>query len=305
MKIKTKKYSDTLYFYFDTIESKLSISAFSQMVNSIDVVTNDISQLFLGEKTKCKVYILPPEDGSFKSKFAITLVTIAVGLSTNFADGFIEGLTGHDVKYYGQEFGTFVKDATIGIFSKTKNELNKIIPTNVILDKSIEAKSKFYLSIVNDKNIKSLGFSKNDKSLINRVNMGAYISDDIIRDVDNTEEYAKLTIIKPVTVQSQQAWTLRDQAKSRNDDYKILDENFKSLVWNGYNPLKETEKPDEILAKIEYVKEMKNGVISTVETNIKEVYQFNDKELKKLPSDFTLNKPKNKKKDKDNQLKLF
>ena len=298
--------SDIIYFYFNTIESQLSMSAFNQMVNSIDIVTKDVSQVFLGEKAKCQIYILPPEEGSFKSKFAITIILpIAIGISTNFSDGFIEGLTGHDSKYYGNKLGTFVKDATVGIFSKTKDELNSIIPNDVILDKSIEAKSKFYLSIVNDNNIKSLGFTKEDKSLIQRNNMGSYISKDIIRDVDNIEEYAKLTIIKPVTVQSQQAWTLKDHSKSRNDDYKILDENFKLLVWNGYNPLKESEKPDEILAKIEYVKEMKNGVISTIETNIKEVYQFNDKELKKLPNDFKLNEPKNKKKDDENQLKLF
>ena len=275
--------SDTICFHFDTIESQLNMIAFNQMVNSINIVTNNVSQVFLGEKAECQIYILPIENGSFKSKIKITLIatatTIGLGLASTFTDGFIEGLTGHDVKYYGKNSGTFVKDITVGIFSKPKDELNKIIPSNGLLDKSIEAKSKFYLSIANDNNIKSLGFSEEDKTLIKKSDMGLYISDDIIRDVDNIEEYAKLTIIKPVTVKSTQSWTLRDETKRRNDDYKILDEEFKSLVWNGYNPLKENKKPDEILAKIEYVKEMKNGVTSTIATNITEVYQFNNKEL--------------------------
>lgn len=288
--------TDTIYFYFDTVESKLSMQAFSQMVESLDCVTNNISQVFLGEKSKCNIFILPPEDGSFKSVFAVTVVTIALGLSTNFGDGVIQGLTGHDTKYYGNQVGEFVKDATIGMFAKTKDELDKIIPDNIILDSAINAKSKFYLSVINDKNIKSLGFSKTDKTLIKRQNMGAYIAEDKIRDIENVEEYARLTIIKPVTVKSQQAWTLKDHAKSRNDDYKIQDEDFKNRVWSGENPLKEFEKPDEILAKVEYVKEMKNGIVSTTETNIKEVYQFNNNEFKKLPEDFKLNEPKKKKK---------
>ena len=301
--------SDTICFHFDTIESQLNMIAFNQMVNSINIVTNNVSQAFWGEKAKCQINILPIENGSFKSKIKITVAkvatTIGLGVAPILADGIIESLTGHDVKYYGKKTGTFVKDITVGIFSKPKDELNKIIPSSGILDKSIEAKSKFYVSIANDNNIKSLGFSEEDKTLIKKSDRGLYISDDIIRDVDNIEEYAKLTIIKPVTVKSTQSWTLKDETKRRNDDYKILDEEFKSLVWNGYNPLKENKKPDEILAKIEYVKEMKNGVTSTIATNIAEVYQFNNKELKKLPDDFQLNKTKNKKKEDENQLNLF
>lgn len=308
-----ESYSDTICFHFDTIESQFNSSAFNQMINSINIVTNNISQVFLGEKAECQIDILPTENGSFKSKFKITIKkTTAIAAtfyiilsSTNFFDGFVEELTGNEPKYYGSRLVTFVKDITVGIFSKPKDELNKIIPSNGLLDKSIEAKSKFYLSIANDNNIKSLGFSEEDKTLIKKSDMGLYISDDIIRDVDNIEEYAKLTIIKPVTVKSTQSWTLRDEIKRRNDDYKILDEEFKSLVWNGYNPLKENKKPDEILAKIEYVKEMKNGVTSTIATNITEVYQFNNKKLKKLPDDFQLNEHKNKKKEDEKQLNLF
>lgn len=305
--------SDTICFHFDTIESQLNMNAFNQMVNSINIVTNNVSQVFLGEKAECQIDILPTENGSFKSKFKITVkstTATATALyiilsSTNFFDCVVEKLTGNEPKYYGSRFVTFVKDITVGIFSKPKDELNKIIPSSGILDKSIEAKSKFYLSIVNDNNIKSLGFSEEDKTLIKKKDVWLHISNDIIRDIDNIEEYAKLTIIKTVTVESQQSWTLKDKTKRRNDDYKILDEEFKSLVWNGYNPLKENKKPDEILAKIEYVKEMKNGVISTIETNITEVYQFNNKELKKLPDDFQLNEPKNKEKKDENQLNLF
>ena len=293
--------SDTIYFYFNTVESKLNIDTFNQMVKSINVVTNDVTKIFFDDKSTCEIYVLPAENGSFKSKFAITVITTAsLGLLTNFGDGFIDGLTGHDTKYYGNKCGELVKDATIGIFSKTTEELNKIIPEDLILDSALNAKSNFYLSIINDSNIKSLGFSNNDKTKIQRTNFTAYTSPDIIRDVDNTEEYAKLTIIKPVTVRSSQMWTLKDHSKGRNDDYKILDEEFKNLVWGGGNPLKETEKPDEIIAKIEYVKEMKNGIVSTVETNITDVYKFNDKEIKKLPNDFKLNEPK--KKNKTNEV---
>ena len=91
-----ESYSDTICFHFDTIENQFNSSAFNQMVNSINIVTNNVSQVFLGEKAKCQIYILPIENGSFKSKFKITVkystvvTVVALGLlsKTNFFDGF-------------------------------------------------------------------------------------------------------------------------------------------------------------------------------------------------------------------------
>lgn len=63
--------SNTIYFYFDTVESKLSVPSFNQLVSSLNVVTSNVSKAFLGEQSKCSIYILPSEAGSFKSKFCI------------------------------------------------------------------------------------------------------------------------------------------------------------------------------------------------------------------------------------------
>lgn len=70
--------SNIIYFHFDTVESKLSITSFNQLVDSLNIATNNISQVFIGEKVKCSVFILPPEDGSFKSKFCIFLAGAAL-----------------------------------------------------------------------------------------------------------------------------------------------------------------------------------------------------------------------------------
>lgn len=284
--------NNTIYFYFDTLESKLSVSSFNQLVESLNIVTNNVSKVLLGEQSKCSIFILPPEEGSFKSKFCIfvagAVFSTAVG---SFGEGVLEGITGHDYRYYGNKTGMLIKDVTTGIFAKPVSELDEILPQNGSLDISVKAKTDFYLKIMNDKNVLSLGFTKDDKSAINKSQFAYYVAPDKMRDVANVEEYAKLTIIKPITVRSSQMWTLKDHAKNKNDDYKILDDNFKELVWSGENPLKESKAPDEILAKIEYVKEMKNGVITTVQTNITDVYRFNDRVLKELPADFKLNEP--------------
>lgn len=295
--------SNIIYFHFDTVESKLSITSFNQLVDSLNIATNNISQVFIGEKVKCSVFILPPEDGSFKSKFCIFLAGAALsGPIGNYSDGVLQELTGHDAKYYGIASVKLVKDVTISVFSKTKDELNRIIPDDINIDEAIEAKSKFYTVIVNDKNIKSLGFTDKDKTLIKKSEMVYYISPDMIRDVDNIVQYAKLKIIKAVLEKSTQAWTLRDVTNKKNDEYKILDKDFTNLVWLGENPLKVTEKTDEIIARVEYVKEMKNGKVRTKGTNITDVYQFNGKVLKKIPDDFELNKISKKEKP---QLSLF
>lgn len=290
--------SEIIYFYFDTVKSQLKIEDFNQLVKSLDIVTNNVTNVFFDEKSKCEILILPPEDGSFKSKFCIFLAgavfSTAVG---NYGEGWVQELTGHDYKYYGQEHCKLVKEVTISLFSNTTSYLMSVIPKQVNLDSSLKAKSDFYLTIANDDNIKSLGFSEDDKTQIARTDFGAYICNDLIRDIDNIEEYAQLTIVKPVTVQSAYVWTLRDVHKQKNDDYNILDEDFKKLIWDGENPLKQKKEPDQILAKVEYVKEMKNGKETVTQTNIKEVYKFNDKDLKKLPSDFKVNEPKSQKKN--------
>lgn len=120
----------------------------------------------------------------------------------------LQELTGHDAKYYGIASVKLVKDVTISVFSKTKDELNRIIPDDINIDEAIEAKSKFYTVIVNDKNIKSLGFTDKDKTLIKKSEMVYYISPDMIRDVDNIVQYAKLKIIKAVLEKSTQAWII-------------------------------------------------------------------------------------------------
>lgn len=295
--------SNIIYFHFDTKESQLSVEAFGQLIKSLNAVTDNVAKFFYSEHAKCSIYILPPEEGSFKSKFCVfvagAVFSAAIG---SFGDGVLEGITGHDYKYYGKQTGELIKDVTVGIFSKPVSELDAILPDNGDLDPAIKAKTDFYVSVINDDNVLSLGFTNEDKSLIKKSQFCDYIAPDKMRDVANIQEYAKLTIIKPITVRSSQVWTLKDHAKSKNDDYRILDENFKELVWSGENPLKESEAPDEILAKIEYVREMKNGVITTVQTNITDVYQFNNRVIKNLPSDFKLNEPE---KIENEQMSLF
>lgn len=297
--------SNTIYFYFDTVESKLSVPSFNQLVSSLNVVTSNVSKAFLGEQSKCSIYILPSEEGSFKSKFCIFITgAIATTVLGNLGDGILEGFTGHDSKYYGKKTAELVRDVTIGIFSTTKDELNNILPDEINLDEAIEAKSKFYMTIINDNNVKSLGFSDTDKYKIKKSEMGYYISPDRIREVDNDIQYSKLKIIKPVLIKSHQAWTLRDENKTKNDEYKVLDDDFTEKVWDGKNPLKVTAETDTILARVEFVKEMRNGKVITKETNITDVYQFNGKQLKELPDDFELNIVKVPKQN-NNQLNLF
>lgn len=295
----------TICFHFNTIESKLSASSFNQLVDSLTIVTNNVSKVFLGEQTNCSVFILPPETGSFKSAFSMVIIGAMLSTSIgNFSDGFLEGLTGHDFKYYGQKVGKFVKDITVNIFLKKVPELDAILPDDGSLDISVKAKTDFYNSLLNDDNILSLGFTNDNNETIIKSHFSQYIAPDKIREIANIQEYARLTIIKPVTVQSTQGWILKNKRTAKNDNYKILDQHFITLILNGENPLKETEKPDEILAKIEYVQEMKNGIIITVQKNITDVYMFNEKVIKDLPKDFKLNKPNNMKNNMK-QMSLF
>ena len=49
---------------------------------------------------------------------------------------------------------------------------------------------------------------------------------------------------------------------------------------------------------------MKNGVVATVQTNITDVYQFNNRVIKDLPSDFKLNEP-TKMENNNGQISIF
>lgn len=296
--------SGIIYFHFNTIENELSASSFKQLIISLTTVTENVSKVFLGEQIKCTITVLPPEIGSFKSKFSMVIRGLALAALYNFSDGVLEGLTGHDIKYYGHESIELVKDAVINIFKKKVSELDAILPDDGSLDISVKAKTDFYNILLTDDNILSLGFTNEDKDTIEKSKFFQYIAPDKIREAENIQEYAKLTIIKPLIVEGVQSWTLKNNIKQKTDNYKILDEHFKKLIWNGKNPLKETEKPDEILAKIEYVQEMKNGKIIIVQKNITDVYMFNEKVIKDLPKDFKLNTPSNIKNNMK-QMSLF
>ena len=86
----------------------------------------------------------------------------------------------------------------------------------------------------------------------------------------------------------------------------LLFANFAESVAEGRgkaqaDTLKKTKKDDEIIALVEYEKKIKNG--SAIEQNrvIKEIYTFNNKELRKTPENLIMNLMK-KKEDKQGDL---
>ena len=304
---------EQFYIHFEKDDHHLTADEFVQTINSLKTVYYNLSYDIIETKTPSKLLILPPEEGSFLAEFGILLTPAAIigFLETDMGKAFIKGLTGNEPAYYLEKTGQLIRDLIIALYTKSKEEILKLIedlqeinPKIIKLDASIKAQSDFYNMCLSNKDIKGIGFNKLEEFPVQRQDFWKRLSDDIIRPLPSDIIVQELIIVKPVTVESRAKWYLKDNSTGKGDNYSILDDNFKKKILDGDNPLKETELDDKIIATVEYVKELKNGVEKNTAINVVEVHFFNNEELAPIPDGVEFNK-KMKKEDLTGQVSLF
>lgn len=293
---------ETLYVHFDTKEHFITLEDFISTVSSIDIIAQNFSENLLLSKGKIKVYIYPPERGSFLLEIGLFVGSIiASAVISEEVKGFIKGISDYKLGNGGENMGKLIT----GFLSKTSDEIKRIesiLPPKYNIDEALKAKADLYSVLSKNKEIKGIGFSNEGKFPIKR-------SDFINRMVTPTtkflpvkEELRELIIVKSVNTDENLQWDFKDVNTKESFSANIEDEDFNLKVLNGQCPLKKKATPDIILALVEFRKKMENGKERKDAYIVKEVYKFNNKRLKTRPKDLRLNKPK---KPNNGQLSLF
>ena len=313
-----KEQTKELFVHFNTKEHRITLEQFVQTVNSYEVISKDIAEQVFGVKKGIKIYILPPKEGSFELSMLLCLSSMAIAgivgnMTSDIVKGFVRGMTkrlnpekypnGFDLEQAAEALG----DTVTGFVMETAEDVNRIeasIDNAPNIDISIKAKADFYGMCSKDKTIEGLGFTSKKNFDFKRADFVPRAVAPSIKPLPVKEELKELIIVKPVNVEEDLQWDLKDKNTKEALTAKMADDNFKTLLFEGKCPLRKFAVPDVILAKVEYYKSLKNGKESKDEYIITDVYKFNKDLLKTVPSNLKLNR-KRVANGCDGQLNLF
>lgn len=319
---------EIFHIHIDKTDHCLTADEFIQTVNSAKLIYNNLVKDLLNDDSGSELSILAPKEGGVDINLVINISSqtsemvskagvaiAAAGFILKFIESkigiaIIKQNLGKDPVYYVEHPDELLKDLLIFIYIKPVAEIKKLIDDLkefnadiVKLDASIKAKSDFYKICISNKEINGVGFDSTEDFAIKKNDFINHLSTDIIRDLKPVSKYKELVVVKPVAVNRKDKWILEDSISKELKSYSMQDKHFQELTLNG-NFLKKSKQDDKIIALVEYIKELKNGVETTKERRINQVYKLNEESIKDLPEDFELDKA-NIKEDSNKQLGFF
>ena len=286
---------ETLCVHFDTENHYITLDEFVQTLNTYEKIAKNFTEDLLEVKNGVKVYVLPPKNGGFVITIALWLTgtvaaTILSAILTPEIQGLVKGLTKNSKKFpNGYELGTggeILGEMITGFIEQTSDEikdLEKYIPEKKNIDIAIKAKADFYNMCSRDKKIRGLGFSEEHNFPLKRSDFISRAVAPTVKPLPVKEELRELIVVKPVNVDEDLQWDLKDKNTKESLTVKMQDEDFKAMLLNGQCPQRQYATPDIITARVEFHDNLKNGKESKSEHIITDVYLFNNKPLKPIP----------------------
>ncbi len=286
-----------IFIHFDVKDHHIRYDSHLAALEASNVIIHEINKRLFKDQINCEILILPGESGTFLIKLAICTKFIVIGLGglgavlsvteSQAFKGFVKGLTGKEWDNYkiGEDIGLFFRDATKGIFLAEKDKLEKIIPPEINLDKAIKFKSEFYKKCIENEEVKGLGFEDDNNFPIQRSNFLKHVSlEDKIREVPSDFSIIDATIISPVNVDKNYKWKIQNNKNGEVISAYMNDLDFKSRLLSGRSPLKQSSKADVIKILLEQKKHERNGEVENKEKSINTIFDFNDEQIKQVPS---------------------
>ena len=308
-----------LCIHFDTKEHRLSLDNFILTVSSYETIAKNLAENIFDVKKGVKIYILPPKAGSFELQMLLWLSGTAVagiigGMASEAVKGFVKGVTkrlapdkypnGFDIQESAEAFG----DVVTGFMLETAEEVNRLdeyIPKGKNIDAAKKAKANIYNMCSRNREITGLGFTSKPEFELKRADFVDRGVPPTIKPLPTKVELQELIIVKPVNVEEDLQWDLKDKNTKEALTAKMLDEEFKTMLFGGMCPQRQNSTPDVIIALVEYHNNLKDGKESKDQYLITDVYKFNNKTLKPMPSNLKLNRRRNIDKLNNGQLNLF
>ncbi len=291
-----------LPIHIDVPEHFLTADDYLVAVNSINTCLNEINKRAFEGKLECSLLVFPNEEGSFKGitgvlvkgvkkSGQIIVVIGAIGGFIGFAEtdsfkGLVKGLTKHDLNYYlmGENVGSMLHDMVVGMFTTENDDLEKLIPIEINLDKAIKAKSEFYSMCMQNPRVRGVGFDDTEDFPVQRNRFAYHTSKDRIRPLASDFVIYDAIVISPVDVDKDIKWELQDKATKVPIKAYMRDDGFKKSFLNGKYPLKQSKADDRMTILVEYKKQEKNGEVEITEISINTVYAFNDTQIVPIPA---------------------
>lgn len=318
-KVEYQEQTQELCIHFDTEEHRIGLDEFVLTVSSYQTIANNIAESVFDIKKGVKIYILPPKAGSFDLSMLLWVSGIAVsgivgGIASDSVKGFVKGVTkrlapnkypdGFDV----EKSTEIMADTITGFMLETAQEVDKLdslIPNGKNIDASKKAKANIYNMCSRNKDIKGIGFTHEHKFELKRADFVARGIPPAVKPLPVKEELKELIIVKPVNVEEDLQWDLKDKNTKEPLTAKMLDEDFKAMLFEGKCPQRRHTTPDVITAMVEFHDNLKDGKESKSEYLITNVYKFNKKKLKEIPEGYKLNRRKKVSENNNGQLNLF
>ena len=308
-----------LCIHFDTKEHRIGLDEFVLTVSSYETIANNIAESIFDVKKGVKIYILPSKAGSFDLSMLLWLSGAAVagvigGIASDSVKGFVKGVTKRlapDKYPNGFDFGKSAElfaDTMTGFMLETAHEvdrLDNLIPNGKNIDASKKAKSNIYNMCSRNKDILGVSFTHEHKFELKRADFVERGIPPAIKPLPVKVELKELIIVKPVNVEEDLQWDLKDKNTKEPLTAKMLDEDFKAMLFEGKCPQRKHTTPDVITAMVEFHDNLKDGKESKSEYLITEVYKFNRKKLKPIPDGYKLNRRKKIDDSNNGQLNLF
>lgn len=185
------------------------------------------------------------------------------------------------------------------------DRLDRLIPNGKNNDASKKAKANIYNMCSRNKDIKGIGFTHEHKFELKRADFVARGIPPAVKPLPVKIELKELIIVKPVNIEEDLQWNLKDNNTKEPLTAKMLDEYFKAMLFDGKCPQRKHNTPDVITAMVEFHENLKDGKESKSEYLITNVYKFNRKKLKEIPEGYKLNRRKKVSENDNGQLNLF
>lgn len=285
---------ELFFVHFDVKDHYIKIENHVSAISATNVIIGELNKRLFGGKLEYELLVFPCQSGSLKTILGIVAVTwIGIQITeTKAYTGFVEGLTGYKWDNYviAKDVGSFLGDMTKGFFTIETSELERIIPSEINLDKAIKSKSEFYKECISNGEVMAMGFDDSNKFPIIRNQFACHVMPrDKIRVLPSEFIIIEATIITSVNVDKDVQWKIRDNLTNQEINAHMKDLKFKSRFLNGKRPLKELPEDDIIQLLLEYKKQEKNGEVEIKEKSIDTVYSFNGEELESIPDNLLKN----------------
>lgn len=257
--------TEIIPFHFDVPGNYLPLRTFLETASQAEAVVTSFNDKFFEGKLQYELLVLPPEPGTFLSKFAILVVLGGLWhvLESDMGKAFVKGLTGYEPAHWTEIAGERVREKLVlkdttsaekndelqrhseaiivaesvkGFFKKDNEELTKVGISVKIFRDAYEARNIFYQICSENAAIRGVGFSETDEFPIKRPDFARL---QVVLPPKESEpdenpwhvSIATLTVTSPNWDQNdtQRLWKAKD-SYGRDRYFKIEDEGFWSLV---------------------------------------------------------------------------